>query len=241
LQQAIGVYVRHSKELGQETEAQIQALFPPATSLVAIYNPRNVDMLKLLFDYSHYSQNKAEYNKLYLSLFAKYPFEYVETFFQNSLSYWSPINENPDLIANKLFGLMQPIEDFSDAKIPDLLSVWYPAGKVPNIGNYSDFSGNPLYPFYHFFAKGETAQKIPLFGFFYSYGFVFWLIVLLLAYVLYGLKRSKARVSLLIPLGLLFFYFLTLFLGPAPVMRLVYPILLILPLLVGMVIRKEKL
>jgi hypothetical protein len=244
LQQIVGVYVRHGAELPLETQDKLQALFPPDIMIASIYNPRNVDMVKALFDYNFYKQHKAEYNRLYLSLLAKYPAEYIASFFQNSLGYWSPVNNNPDLVANKLFGIMQPIEDFSNERIPELLVARYPEGKVPKFADFADFSGNPLYPYYHFFAQGENAQKIPLFGIIYSFGLTFWVIVLLVAYVLYSMKRNKAQLVLLIPLGLLFFYYLTLFLGPVPVMRFIYPITLMLPFIMGIILlftRKESL
>jgi hypothetical protein len=124
-------------------------------------------------------------------------------------------------------------------RIPDILNGWFPEGRVPQYGHFYDFSNNPLYSFYNFFATGD-AQNVPLLGVVYSFGIVLWVFLLLAVYVLYRKRHNKDNAVFLIPLGLVLFYFSTLFLGPVALMRYVYPMTIILPFVAGIVVSECK-
>jgi hypothetical protein len=207
LQQTARVVKYHAGELTPYDKDIIHKILP-VDNLGDCYDSRLSDPVKNHFSESGFKEYKADYFSIWIKMFFKYPEAYLSSFLCNSYGYLYPVNK----------GVIT-------------------AGVRPNslgITSMSPFlKGDKIYIFSAIIAK---IQKIPVLSLFFSIGFVFDIILLLI--LLCCIKRKYKSVLVFIPALILL---LTVLASPVcGEARYVYALFICLPLFVALTIESDK-
>lgn len=213
LQQFARVTKYRGNELTEE-EKQIIYNFLPVENLGDLYNPTLSDPVKANFSNSYFEDNKLEFITTWIKLFFKYPLEYVESFLCNCYGYWYP--EATNWVVSRVITEDEMLEIKSEPKINGKL--------VTSIDSLVD------------------RRDIPVVSMMFSLGFLFWLVLTSLMYVIY--RKNYNLILVYIPILILWLTCLA-----SPVFcefRYLYgmitslPILLSIPTLIEVKNKEEK-
>ena len=127
------------------------------------YNPKLSDPIKEKFNVEYFEKNKLKFIKLWVSLFFKYPKEYIESFLCNSVGYWYPETVHT-VISKNIYHFDKGIylERNSIIKI-DLIEKWT---------NFIE------------------ARNVPVIAMIFSIGANMWIIFILFMYCIYSKKYN---------------------------------------------------
>lgn len=184
-------------------------------TLAEKYNPRFTDPVKDHFNTEKFLSDKGKYIKLWASLFAQYPQEFLSAFLTLNVDYWYPDAELPDPYSNRMY-----IETYICNK------------RDFYIERHSLSEG--LYEFYEIFADGSDLQTVPVISVFYSISTPIW-IMLFVCVVLFAKKKRKL-ILIALP-GILMW--VTLIAGPVSNLRYIYPTIAAYPLLLAIVLQSD--
>jgi len=157
MQQMARVVTYHKDELSEEQLSNIKK-YIKADNIEELYNPVISDPIKNHFDSNNFSNNKLDFIKLWLSLFKKYPTDYIESFICNSYGYYYP--EAQHWVANRTMEK----DDILNLKNKPLVEI-RAVRKIDSLIEKRD---------------------IPIISMFFSIGFMFWLIIIALVYNIYN-------------------------------------------------------
>ena len=146
-------------ELTEEEKTKIQKYIDmDLEEMGESYYPLISDNIKDHFNNEEFNNNKLDFISLWLSLFFKYPVEYVEAFLDNSFGYWYPQANNGILPTWYEYEYSEEI-------------IGYDRKPVLNLefldGYYADING----------------RKMPIISMWISIGFVFWIMILCIGYM----------------------------------------------------------
>ena len=212
-QQIMRVEHYHQGELSEEQEALINKFFD-GTKWYNYYVPEIADATKGSLKVEAYEENKAEFYGLWFDLFKAYPYEYVDSFLENTYGLWYPW---PHYV---LYSFGQ--SGYTKVTTTD------PAVANPKISF--------LYDFYMEFENGEIVEGASSISWIFAPA-TFLYLTLITAF--YMLKEYKNKKDLWIPLLFTGLYWCTFLLGPAALVR--YSIyLFLMPVILPEFIRKTE-
>lgn len=232
----------------QKTDTMNEMLSVPSQQLARVYNTKptaftETDLQTLRRFYPHYertfptyaifpeiadaikndlnnqetSDNFGEYLGLWARVGLRSPSNYVDAFLLNTLSLWYPEKQYPD---SRVY---HPYIEFNMVDME-------PWGE-----QYLNFERHSKFPAYGWVLEKIIAhnswQKLPLISVFFSAGTYFIIFCLLVGLVI--LRRAW---KYFLPLSLILGLYATLFLTPASLVRYVFPIMILAPVLLTLVI-----
>lgn len=199
------------EDLSEEDKKRIHN-FLPVDNLAELYNARISDPVKGNFNDSYFAENKIEFIKLWTTMCLRFPREAIEAFLCNSYGYWYP--EGYKWVVSR------EIHDKPNDTIFIKSEPIIEGKMVKNIDKLID------------------NRDTPVLSMAFSVGFVFWIILIALGYVIY----QKRYENLIIFVPVIILWITTL---ASPVhceFRYVYSLFTCLPILVcfGLGLDKEK-
>lgn len=146
-------------ELTEEEKTKIQKYIDmDLEEMAESYYPLISDNIKDHFNNEEFNNNKLDFISLWVSLFFKYPVEYIEAFLDNSFGYWYPQANN---------GILPTWYEYEYSE----QVIGYDRKPVLNLefldGYYADVNG----------------RRMPIISMWISIGFVFWIIILCIGYM----------------------------------------------------------
>jgi len=176
------------------------------------FMPRIADNVKNSFDNERFSENKAEFLKLWIGVGKKDIRTYIDCWLDLSLGYWYPDCIYP------IPGAYHPYIEYENS--------------VPN--RYDTEENTTFLQRHSYFPRLENwlssfsyetkFQAIPVFSMLFSPGFAFWVCILLVGILVYNKKYIG-----LVPLALCIGLWLTLLLSPVVLFRYMYPVIIAIP------------
>ena len=206
IQQLTRIY-KLSRDTYSAEELQTLYKFLPEKCLNN-YNPKLSDPVKIGFQNGVYEENPMEFWKLWVKMGAKAPMFYIDAWLMTSYGYWYPntivdvYKEKNIYKNNSYFGWKTEHPGYRDSKIP-----------VVN-------------EFYRKLSLEIYKEKIPVVAQLFSMGFLFWLMIFMMGFLL--LTRGIHSITpYLLPLLVI----ATLLLGPTYLIRYVFFLWMIVPFL----------
>ena len=207
------VFVEAGGDFTAEDWQEITYYIYDPSILVTRYNPRFYDYMK---DAIYKSNMQADYSgflKMWFSIGKQYPIKYLRAFLNLNIPYWYPFADTIDPYANRVYIETNigecPYQFERDSKIPWLLNI------------------------YEGFANYSYLDK-PVIRILFSINTPIWL--MLLGIVLLIVKRSYKKIVIFMPALLLWCTYL---LGPVSNFRYIYPIFVLYPFFIGIILHKE--
>ena len=188
-------------------------------------NPSIADLQKNQLDQKKVNEDKIGYIKFWLEIGIKDTKNYIEAFLYNNLGLWYPNKNYPD------YRMYHPLIEYKNTD-----TVKY------NKSNNTNFevsiireSKLPIYEkVLDKIVNKNQWQKIPVISTIYTIGFYFVLLMFTM-----GVFMLRKQYKLLIPFSLLFSYYLTIFMGPVSLFRYVFPIIMLTPIYIMIIIKKD--
>lgn len=122
------------------------------------YYPLISDNIKEHFNNEEFNNNKLDFISLWVNLFFKYPVEYIEAFLDNSYGYWYPQANN------------------------GILPTWYKYEESEDVIGYERKPALNL-EFLDGYYADINGRKMPIISMWISIGFVFWIMILCIGYM----------------------------------------------------------
>ena len=197
-----------------------------ALKKACIHNPCIADLQKKQLNSQKVDEDKFGYIKLWIKIGIKDTKNYIEAFLYNNLGLWYPNKNYPD---RKMY---HPLIEYENIDTEEY-------NKYHNTNYEVIIKRESKFPIYEkvlnkIVNKNEW-QKIPLISTVYTIGFYF---VLLLFTI--GVIILRKKYKLLIPLSLLVSYYITIFLGPVSLFRYVFPIIMLTPICIMLILQKNE-
>lgn len=165
-------FVRVLKDRGSElTDKQKQSIynFLPEDDIVELYDPTLSDPVKACFNEEYFNNNKFEFITTWLSVVFGYPVEVVEAFLCNNYGYWYP--EASNWIVSRVI-----MENELGIKTTSMME-----NKALN-----------------FMDELIDNRAIPVVSFIFSIGFMFWIDLICVMYIIY--KKEYKKLLIVIPI-----------------------------------------
>lgn len=176
--------------------------------------PAISDLLKRTFNSKKFTENPAEFIKLWISVGLKSPQAYIDSWAKLSVGLWYPDMNYRDS------GAYHPYWEYENTPM-----YWEEKGytvierKTPAFMQWlDDFCTKLTY--------NNSYNKIPVFSLFFSSGLPFWLLIIYGAYFIY-LKKYRY----LVPALVIFALWGTMLLGPVVFYRYLYPMIVSIPIM----------
>ena len=184
------------------------------------FNPRFADEVKYAFNETKYNEDSNTFIKLYLKGLLEHPIDYLCVFLDMNVIYWYPNANSIDIYSNRVY-----IEDDSYNYRVKGISQEY-ATKLKNTYNY----------FHTFSRLKNPIQELPILSIYFllSFSFIF---MILYSYIYFLDPKDKSLLYIFLISILLFGTYL---LGPVSNFRYVYPYYLCFPILLGLLLYREK-
>lgn len=175
------------------------------------------DVMKNSFRSDLFRENPQEFIGLWIRVGLKCPAAYFDAFARLCIGLWYPDMNEPDSEAyHPYWEYHSSIQREPEWIIPQRTA-------LKGFEKLSDYYANMTY--------NNSYQKIPVISMLYSSGFYVWMMLILITYICY-----IREVELLFPVSFVFFLWLTLLLGPVVLYRYVYPIVAVMPILIGILV-----
>lgn len=169
------------------------------------YCPVSADNAKYKFKTSKYLKNKAEYQNLWLSIGKKAPITYIDAFLMNTLYAWYP-----DSVID---GYQQLGDAWGWGHMYSETETSYFSCDVESPGTF-DSKLPWLYDRLFYISRYVSFQKIPVLSWLFSVGAMNWLLLFVVAYLIYKKEFDKLG-SLIYPVLLV----ATVLFGPMVLVR----------------------
>lgn len=203
-------FVRVLKDRGDElTDKQKQSIynFLPQENIVDLYNPTLSDPVKACFDDEYFSNNKFEFITTWAGLVFGYPVEVVEAFLCNNYGYWYP--EARNWVVSRVI-----MENELGIKATSMIE-----------NKTLDFMDELI-----------DNRDIPVISFIFSIGFMFWIDLICVMYMIY--KKQYKKLLIFIPI---FAVWLTTIASPVFCeYRYVFSMVVTLPIIIASVNMKVE-
>lgn len=208
VQQVMRVYHQHKDELSEEDIELIENTFESGALLA--YIPKIADVAKGSIRQEFLDENRSEIASLWLKLLKKYPAEYIESFLIGNSGFWYPWST---LVLNANGG-----EGYYVCRS------YLPVYERPQISVISAY-------FKHF-ENASIVCNNPLTMWIFAPATYFYIFFLSLIYMLYR-KRIEGEIFVMV-----FLIWLTFLLGPVALVRYVGFLYALVPLEIGLIIKK---
>lgn len=165
-------FVRVLKDRGSElTNKQKQSIynFLPEDDIVQLYDPTLSDPVKACFDDEYFNKNKFEFITTWAGIVFGYPVEVVEAFLCNNYGYWYP--EASNWVVSRVI-----MENELGIKTTSMIE-----NKALN-----------------FMDELIDNRDIPVISFIFSIGFMFWIDLICVMYIIY--KKEYKKLLIVIPI-----------------------------------------
>lgn len=221
-QQFARVYNYNLKVFSKEELKQLKKFYPQIDDFkYYTYRQSIADPTKSVLNNKYVKSNLKDYISLWTSNGVKDPENYVEAFLLNSLGFWYP---NKNYNDDRMYHPYIEIEMMDAAK-------WNP--RYVQIKRESKF---PIYEKILNITIGKNAWKrIPIISTIFTTGTYF--IIFIFLFLLTILRRNfKYMLPITIILGL----YATLFLSPVALFRYCFPIIMVSPLMINLILYQKK-
>ena len=208
------VYFNPQGRIPDEDLELIKKYIPTADK----YNKRLADFVKGWFEYGEFDKNPSEFIGLWLRCLVKYPERYIYSYAQLTIYYWCPnAIDFPDMYSGEDYIQSVRRDTWDEIYVADW-NCWEEGRKFYQvIGSFDN-----------------KIMRLPVIRFFFSLSFPLFLMVFVLGRLLY--KKEYAQiVYMLFPI----LYMCTLLLGPVCNYRYIFPLLLLTPILMGLIIKSK--
>lgn len=211
IQQMARVYDYDKESMTEEEIAQLTAYIPKEA--LSRYNPKCSDMVKIDFNDKAYEDDTIGFYRLYLKLFVKHPIAYANAFIMTSYGLWSPEAVIDGYTGNTVFT--------------------FTYGDSSYFGYETEEPGirRSFIPFidklYKWFSLDVTIQKLPIIHLIFSPGFMLWVLLFFVFYMIYTKNKAEA-LAYLLPAMMVF----TCFLGPVSLVRYGLSLWTMVPLII---------
>ncbi len=183
---------------------------------IASYNPYLADLIKDAANEELLRENLLNYFKLWVKVGLQFPDEYIESFLANTMAYWYVLDMAP-FTAN-------PVDFFHNL-------IWLSDVEQIEKRGYFDLAGE----FYGDLFWQEKVRETPVLGYLFRIDGWVWFLNFYFLWCIYR-KSKKAGLMGAVP----FMYMATCYLGPIPILRYIYCIIVLIPLLLHMVMRHNE-
>lgn len=217
MQQISYVVVNYYDELSAQDLEDINK-YLPADSLVYLYNPRFADPVKIEFNTDYFKEDSATFFKVWGRLLLQYPDEFVTSFLNLNLPYWYPDANSNDALSRRIYieTNIYPVESSGYEVIRD--------SKIPF-----------LYNLYEKVASYLLFDTMPIVANIFSISTPIW--VMLITVLILQIKKKLPLATIILPVIL---YWCTFLLGPVSNFRYVFPIMLLYPLFIALILQSNK-
>ena len=221
-QQFARVYNYNLKVFSKEKLKQLKKFYPEINDFkYYTYRQSIADPTKSVLNNKYVKSNLKDYISLWTSIGVKDPENYVEAFLLNSLGFWYP---NKNYNDDRMYHPYIEIEMMDAAK-------WNP--RYVQIKRESKF---PIYEKILNIAIGKNAWKcIPVISTIFTTGTYF--IIFIFLFLLTILRRNF---KYMLPISIILGLYATLFLSPVALFRYCFPIIMVSPLMINLILYQKK-
>lgn len=221
-QQFARVYNYNLKVFSKEELKQLKKFYPQIDDFkYYTYRQSIADPTKSVLDNKYVKSNLKDYISLWTSNGVKDPENYVEAFLLNSLGFWYP---NKNYNDDRMYHPYIEIEMMDAAK-------WNP--RYVQIKRESKF---PIYEKILNITIGKNAWKrIPVISTIFTTGTYF--IIFIFLFLLTILRRNF---KYMLPISIILGLYATLFLSPVALFRYCFPIIMVSPLMINLILYQKK-
>ncbi len=221
-QQFARVYNYNLKVFSKEELKQLKKFYPQIDDFkYYTYRQSIADPTKSVLDNKYVKSNLKDYISLWTSNGVKDPENYVEAFLLNSLGFWYP---NKNYNDDRMYHPYIEIEMMDAAK-------WNP--RYVKIKRESKF---PIYEKILNITIGKNAWKrIPVISTIFTTGTYF--IIFIFLFLLTILRRNF---KYMLPISIILGLYATLFLSPVALFRYCFPIIMVSPLMINLILYQKK-
>ena len=221
-QQFARVYNYNLKVFSKEELKQLKKFYPQIDDFkYYTYRQSIADPTKSVLNNKYVKSNLKDYISLWTSNGVKDPENYVEAFLLNSLGFWYP---NKNYNDDRMYHPYIEIEMMDAAK-------WNP--RYVQIKRESKF---PIYEKILNITIGKNAWKrIPIISTIFTTGTYF--IIFIFLFLLTILRRNF---KYMLPISIILGLYATLFLSPVALFRYCFPIIMVSPLMINLILYQKK-
>ena len=221
-QQFARVYNYNLKVFSKEKLKQLKKFYPEIDDFkYYTYRQSIADPTKSVLNNKYVKSNLKDYISLWTSIGVKDPENYVEAFLLNSLGFWYP---NKNYNDDRMYHPYIEIEMMDAAK-------WNP--RYVQIKRESKF---PIYEKILNITIGKNAWKcIPVISTIFTTGTYF--IIFIFLFLLTILRRNF---KYMLPISIILGLYATLFLSPVALFRYCFPIIMVSPLMINLILYQKK-
>ena len=221
-QQFARVYNYNLKVFSKEKLKQLKKFYPEINDFkYYTYRQSIADPTKSVLNNKYVKSNLKDYISLWTSIGVKDPENYVEAFLLNSLGFWYP---NKNYNDDRMYHPYIEIEMMDAAK-------WNP--RYVQIKRESKF---PIYEKILNITIGKNAWKcIPVISTIFTTGTYF--IIFIFLFLLTILRRNF---KYMLPISIILGLYATLFLSPVALFRYCFPIIMVSPLMINLILYQKK-
>lgn len=213
IQQIARLVNMNREAIADEECSEIYKFIPKGN--IEQYNPKISDPVKVGFDNDYYSEHKGDFYKLWLSLGLRNGSIYFDSFMYGAYGY------------------------FYLEKTPVLGEYIMYDGASTQLNYKIGFERRPKLAFYDNYLRNVsfdmTLDKIPIISILTNEAFPFWIMMFMVSLLILK-KRWKNLAMLVLPFG----YWGTLLLGPIIGVRYAFPLIVLVPLFLGICFCKEE-
>lgn len=223
--QACGKLVKEKEqELTEDEKEKIDFYFYDYKNLGKFYKANIADSTVRRTNNKNISDNKKEFFKFMLELFMKYPIIFLDSYLNTTRGYWYIQDESFNKIWNdQKLDTMGALELYCFAIGKGKLAVKADS-KIPALQRF----------YQNMFCRNEY-RKITILYIVFQPAFYFYILIAYLLYEIY--KRDKIKIAI----GtFLFVFFASCYFANCSIVRYMYPIIVSMPILLGLVTEKEK-
>lgn len=221
-QQFARVYNYNLKVFSKEELKQLKKFYPQIDDFkYYTYRQSIADPTKSVLNNKYVKSNLKDYISLWTSNGVKDPENYVEAFLLNSLGFWYP---NKNYNDDRMYHPYIEIEMMDAAK-------WNP--RYVQIKRESKF---PIYEKILNITIGKnTWKRIPIISTIFTTGTYF--IIFIFLFLLTILRRNF---KYMLPISIILGLYTTLFLSPVALFRYCFPIIMVSPLMINLILYQKK-
>lgn len=221
-QQFARVYNYNLKVFSKEELKQLKKFYPQIDDFkYYTYRQSIADPTKSVLNNKYVKSNLKDYISLWTSNGVKDPENYVEAFLLNSLGFWYP---------NKNYNDDRMYHPYIEIEMMDA-SKWNP--RYVQIKRESKF---PIYEKILNITIGKNAWKrIPIISTIFTTGTYF--IIFIFLFLLTILRRNF---KYMLPISIILGLYATLFLSPVALFRYCFPIIMVSPLMINLILYQKK-
>lgn len=180
---------------------------------LALYTPDLSDSIKNYFHTEAFEKNKLEFIKTWLKIGWRNKKIYMDGFLNTTYAFWYP-NANNEYLEFVCFDIEKENPNYPHVKMQPL--------------------NDNFYQYYKAIGTDAVFREIPILRELLSMGFYFWFLVWISLYVCY--RKEYRKLLWLLPLWT---YMATSLLGPAALLRYAYPLMISVPYLFYISLKKE--